>query len=383
MPHRVLPHLEGLLKQISGVMRRYRLMLDDDLLFGAGVQVPQVATIFDIVSDRRLRFSGEDLQLSELLTLIAYRYGLEDIHVIGHGGYAIVLSAATTESAFQQRRVVRLVPDHHVRDLAGAGTRRSYDIQLDAKGEPIRLNSTSLLLSDLFLVPRHTTLLSFQDGDGGFLQAAGYPAKMHCQLLPEVRALNHPDLNPSMAHDAGALLEAALATLGVAISDGHGGNAGALLNADGTPVIYRTKYGKTFYVPVVIDYGYYTRVGSRRLAELLVTYGVTEKMVQALLDAKNVSLSSELSWPDGLQYVIETSELQAHDFGSLLLDVPEPFLDTGIWINQAEHQWQTVKERTYPPLQDQARLSRLYPQYDEVLFPQRIEEYEFQVGTPP
>ena len=43
MPRQILPHLEALSQQIHGVLSHYRRMLDDEFLFGAGAQMPQVA----------------------------------------------------------------------------------------------------------------------------------------------------------------------------------------------------------------------------------------------------------------------------------------------------------------------------------------------------
>lgn len=373
MPRRILPHLETLLTQISGIVRRYCRMLDDDLMFGAGVQVPQVATILDRVGEQRLTFSGEDLLLTELLTLIAYRYGLESVQVIGHGGYAIVLSGTTAQ---QQRRVMRLVPEHHVRRITCEGGQRcrEFDVCLDDNLEPIRDERYPLLLSDLFLLPRHTTTLVFRNEAGEVLQAGGYPARLHCQLLPEVRALDHRDLNPRMARHAGDLLEAALATLGVGVADAHGGNGGVLLGEGGEPILH----GGAQYVPVVLDYGYYSAVGARALARVLLHHGVTRGMVERCLAAHNVTMNCE-EWPGCLPGIIAESGVVRSAFGRLLFEVEPPFLDPMVWVNRAEHRWQTVKERTYPPLQDQARLSRMYPDYDEVLFPQRVEEYNFRL----
>jgi hypothetical protein len=149
MPRRILPHLESLSNQIQGIITHYTRMLDDEFLFAAAAQVPQVATIFDRVGTVPLHFRGEDLTLTELLTLIAYRYGLEAVSVIGHGGYAIVLSsrAPDGDEDTSQRRVLRLVPEHHVRDVTGQpGNRREFDVRLAADGSPLRNPDYPLLL---------------------------------------------------------------------------------------------------------------------------------------------------------------------------------------------------------------------------------------------
>ncbi|GAB4511044.1 MAG: hypothetical protein OHK0046_08600 [Anaerolineae bacterium] len=385
MPDQILPHLVELSAQITGIVSRYCTMLDDEFLFGAAMQVPQVATIFDRVNSHRLNFRDEHLRLAELLTLIAYRYGLEAVRVMGHGGYALVLGhsgAPTLPDA--QRRVLRLVPEHHVRNIIATTTPTyEFDVRLDADHEPIRHAQYPLILSDLFLMPRHTTKLVFYSPDGQVVQAGGYPASLHCQLLPEVRAFNSPLLDQRLAREAGDLLEAALATLGVSVADAHGGNGGALIGADGNPIVERRALPngeiREFYVPVVLDYGYYARIGARTLASILVRYGVTEEMVRACLKihAPDYVMPQQTPWLDCLSTLIEDSGLPRTTFGRLLYNTEHTWIDPTIWINLAEDQWRTTKEKMYPPLQAQSRLSRLYPDYDEVLFPQRIEEYTF------
>ncbi|NDJ33124.1 MAG: hypothetical protein GYB64_00515 [Chloroflexi bacterium] len=374
MPDQVLPHLYTLLTQLNGIVHRYRHMLDDDLLFAAAVQIPQVATILDRVAEQRLVFSGEEMQFTELLALIAYRYGLQDVRVIGHGGYAIVLGARDAAPLPPFQRVMRLVPEHHVRDVVARDpqTARPFDVLLDDELNPLRDPVHPLLLSDLFLLPRHTTTLVFCDEAGHVIEAGGYPARLHCQLLPEVRALNHRDLNPQEARTAGELLEAALATLGVSVADAHGGNGGVLLDKDGQPLLWNG----SGYLPLVIDYGYYSRIAPRRLADILLHHGVTRAMVRACLDRHGVDLACD-HWPDCLPELIAESGLPRRAFGRLLYELDPPLLDTAMWIGEAEQRWQTIEERIYPPLQKQSRLSRLYPDYDEVNFPQRIEEYTF------
>jgi hypothetical protein len=245
----------------------------------------------------------------------------------------------------------------------------------------------------LFLVPRHTTKLVFQQADGEMLRAGGYPASLHCQLLPEVRPFNvslqsgasrQEALNSRMAEEAGHLLEAALATLGVSVADAHGGNGGVLVGKDGRPIIHRTRLSdgtlREQYIPVVLDYGYYSRIGPRTLADVLVRYGVTFEMVaqcMVLNGRKRVQPRDNLSAVENITTVIENTDLPRHIFGRLLYRVIPHRLDPFIWIDRADRHWQSVKEKTYPPLEAQSRLSRLYPQYQEVLFPQRIEQYAF------
>lgn len=386
MPRRILPHLEGLSNQIQAIISHYTRMLDDDFLFASATQVPQVATIFDRIAGQLLHFRGEDLTLTELLTLIAYRYGLPAVRIIGHGGYAIVLGhrddAAIPDHS--QRRVLRLVPEHHVRDVTGqSGASRDFDVRLSADGVPLRDPQYPLLLSDLFLLPRHTTRLVFQDRDGKTLMAGGYPAILHCQLLPEVRAFNQPKAEPKRTNAAGELLQDALVTLGVSVADAHGGNGGVLLGADNMPMWYplpgHTDHGT--YIPVVIDYGYYSQIGIKTLADALIRNGITREMLVRFLAqaAPHVSTGHDEALPDFLTRAISESGLPRHYFGRMLYELRPHDLNPHIWIEGAEHRWQTVKERAYPPLQAQARLARLYPNYDEIIFPQRIEEYTFTI----
>lgn len=383
MPRRILPHLETLSTQLHSILSHYRNMLDDEFLFGAAIQVPQVATIFDRVWNNSLRFGGEDLSFIELLTLIVYRYGFEEVQLMGHGGYAIVLGHKADQSASQhQRRVLRLVPEHHVRNIvAQSETDNEFDVRLDDNGEPVRNTDYPLLLSDLFLMPRHTTKLVFREANGEVAQAGGYPASLHCQLLPEARAFNKPQINQRIAKDSGNLLEAALATLGVSVADAHGGNGGGLIGNDGQPLIHQIadQAETQHYIPVVLDYGYYAQIGARTLASILVRFGVTEKIVYTHLDihAQNVITENANTWLECLTEIIAQSGLPRSAFGQLLYHVPSSFLNPYIWIDPAEHHWKTTKEKTYPPLQAQSRLQHLYPDYDEVIFPQRIEEYNF------
>lgn len=373
MPSRILPHLTALSQQISGIVAHYRRSLDDEFLFGSAAQIPQVATIFDRVGERPLHFSGENLSLTDLLTLIAFRYGFERVRVVGHGGYAVVLGNAETSTTPPQRRVLRLVPEHHVRDIVASGdSPREFDVRLDATGEPLRDPAYPLLLSDLLLLPRHTTRLVFHDATGTVVQAGGYPAVLHCQLLPEVRAFNGARLEQARTRAAGDLLEAALATVGVSVADAHGGNGGVLVGSDGQPITYDTPDRP--YIPVVLDYGYYSAISPRALAGLLRRYDVTPAAVRARLAAHRPDMEA-----DDLADLIDRSGLPRSWFGRLLLDSAAAKLNPALWIDRAEDQWRTIKERTYPPLQAQARLSRLYPDYDEVLFPQRIETYHFTV----
>lgn len=363
MPRQILPHLDALHNQMRGILNAYRRMLDDEFLFAAAVQVPQVAVIFERAGDAPLHFRGEALSLAELLTLIAYRYGFQQVQRIGQGGYAVVLGNPNP-AASQPRRVLRLVPEHHVRSVvADSAVTREYDVRLDEQQEPIRDPDFPLLLSDLFLLPRHTTRLVFQRSDGTIAQAAGHPAILHCQLLPEVKAFNEEGLNRQMAQQAGELLETALATLGVSVADAHGGNGGVLLGADGEPLVQRSSDAGDAaqrYTPLVLDYGYYSAIGPRQLAALLWRHGVWEGQSQTAL-AETIKQS-----PD-----------TPGTFGRWLYRVG--VVNPNIWITPAQDRWQTIKEQTYPALRDQSRLSRLYPDYDEVLFPQRIETYTFQV----
>ncbi len=380
MPRKVLPRLESLLMQMNGIIGHYRQMLDDDFLFGSAAQVPQVATLFDRTWEHPLHFRGEDLHLAELLTLIAYRYGLESVRVVGHGGYAVVLGHRDPQPPGQQPRVLRLVPEHHVRSILWSDQqRRPFDVRLDADNEPIRDPAYPLLLSDLFLLPRHTTKLVFCEADGRVAQAGGYPAILHCQVLPEVLPFNSADLNSVMVRESGDLLEAALATLGVSVADAHGGNGGALMRPDGQPIVRQpgAPEQRPHYIPIVLDYGYYAQIGAQTLASLLVRYGVTEALVREQLPAATPHLGRGQPWEQRLAHAIAESGLKRSAFGRLLTLAQPHFLELSVWIDHAASQWQTAKEKTYPALRAQSRLSRLYPDYDEVLFPQRIEEYTF------
>lgn len=372
MPRQILPHLERLSRQIDGIISEYCRRLDDDFLFGAGAQIPQVATIFERVGSSPLYFSTEHLSLTELLTLIAYRYGFEAVQVVGYGGYAIVLGHdSTAPTAHQQRRVLRLVPEHHVRDVVAHGDPlHPHNVRLDDTGEPIRDAQQPLLLSDLFLLPRHTTRLAFYQRDGRVVQAGGYPASLHCQLLPEVRAFNSPELDQRMARASGDLLEAALASLGVSVADAHGGNGGALLGPDGQPLVR-----DGLYIPIVLDYGYYSQIEPQRLAALLLRYGLNREQLTAWWPARIPNDAS----PAALAHSITTSGLPRKAFGRLLYQLQPTLIDAAVWIEQTMANWRTTKERVYPPLRAQSRLTRLYPSFDEVIFPQRIEEYSFTV----
>jgi len=381
MPSQILPHLSDLSAQIDGIIRYYIRLLDDEFLFGSGGQVPQAATIFDRMIKHRLYFSGDHLTLTELLTLTAYRYGLSTVKVMGHGGYALVLGHPQADVPLHdsQHRVMRLVPEHHVRDVTVHGDQsREFDVRLDADGTPIRHPEYPLLLSDLFLMPRHTTRLIFRNANGQNVIAGGYPSILHCQLLPEVRAFNDLKADRSKIQQSGELLEAALATLGVSVADAHGGNGGVLIGADGEPVMFQpTPDSEPIFIPIVLDYGYYSRISAGRLADVLVRHGVTGEMANRL--APEHPYTGETSLRDHLKHLIETSDHPPAHFGRWLFHVEPAFLDPHIWVNRSKRQWHTIKERTYPSLRAQSRLSRLYPDYDEVIFPQRIETYTFLV----
>jgi len=363
MPRRILPHLDTLHSQMRSILNMYQRMLDDEFLFAAAVQVPQVAVIFDQAGEKPLSFRGEILSLAEILTLVAYRYGFDSVRRVGQGGYAVVLGNKTI-SVDQPRRVLRLVPEHHVRNVvADSQPPHEFDVRLDAEQEPIRDPAYPLLLSDLFLLPRHTTRLVFRQADGEIATAAGHPAILHCQLLPEMKPLNGDGLNRQMAQQAGDLLEAALATLGVSVADAHGGNGGVLIGEDGEPIVHAVTENDQHYIPLVIDYGYYSSIGARKLAQLLLHYAATDPNMP----------SSQSTLAD----MISQADQSPGQFGRRLhtASVVEP----RTWIMPAEHRWQTVKEQTYPALRAQSRLSQLYPDYDEVLFPQRIETYTFHI----
>ncbi len=387
MPAQILPQLSPLLNQMSGIISYYRHILDDEFMFGAAAQIPHVATVFDRVGQGVLHFAGEDVSLSELLTLIAYRYGFEGVRMVGNGGYAIVLGHEdNTSFRPQERRVLRFVADHHVRDIVAKDAKQNdFDVQLNAHGEPIRGTQYPLLLSDLFLMPRHTTKLIFRDNTGSIIQAGGYPAILHCQLLPEIWSFTHSRLDQRMAKNTGDLLESALTTLGVSIADAHGGNGGVLIGADSQPILWQPAHGDTHYVPVVLDYGYYAKVGSRMLATILIRHGLTPAILRESLGIEvsdTPPYQPTDAWITELRALIEASPLPRSAFGKLLHQLQPHRLNPDIWVDRAEHNWHTLKERMYPALQAQSRLSRLYPDYDEVIFPQRIEEYNFVIPHP-
>lgn len=347
-----LDHLTG---QFSGVFNYYRRMLDDEFIFASAAQVPQAATIFDTAAGNRLYFGGQALTLAQILALIAYRYGFSSVRRVGHGGYAVVVGHDPAEAIpadpldTDLRRVIRMVPDHHVQNVLGHADRpRPFDVRLDAHNEPIRDPNYPLLISDVFLLPRHTIRLVLVDGNGGVMQAGGWPAILHCQLLPEVVPLNDSRLDRRMALAAGEMLATALAALGVVVADAHGGNGGVLLGRSGDPLTFHDPVtDQQQYFPVVLDYGYYAEIGPRTLSEVLARAGV---MATAADDRWQVAR---------LLY-------QAHLFR------PE------IWIDRSETRWKTVKEKSYPPLHHQSRL--IYPAFDEILFPQRIETYHIPIG---
>jgi len=381
MPRHILPHLSTLSMQINGIINYYIRLLDDEFLFGSAGQVPQVATIFDQVIKHRLYFGGEYVALTDLLTLIAYRYGLTTAKIMGHGGYALVLGhpQANPSVGETQHRVMRMVPEHHVRDVTGeADIFREFDVQLTDDGTPIRDPDYPLLLSDLLLMPRHTTRLIFHNANGRPLLAAGYPAMMHCQLLPEVRAFNQLKADRGKVKQSGDLLEAALATLGVSVADAHGGNGGVLIGGDGGPVTFQpTEDDEPIFIPIVLDYGYYSQISPKQLADILVRHGVDAAIIKARVP--NFTYNPDEPLKDQLRQVIAASERPRAYFGRWLYHLDPPLIDPTMWINRSKQHWETVKERTYPALREQSRLSRLYPDYDEVVFPQRIESYTFTI----
>jgi hypothetical protein len=385
-PYQIRPHLETLAQQVNGIINYYRQMLDDEFMFNAGMQMPQVATIFDRVGNQPLLFQDEMLSLVDILTLIAYRYGFETVQRIGHGGYAIVLGHKVhPEIAREQRRVLRLVPEHHVRNILhqAQDPPRDFDVRLDENNDPIRDRKYPLLLSDLFLMPRHTTKLTFCDENGDVIQAGGYPAHLHCQLLPEVYPFTSSHLNVQQARSAGNMLEVALATLGVSVADAHGGNGGALVGRDGQPLMYTVSPTEQHYIPVVLDYGYYSRIGVRKLTTILVENGITREQVRAMLihHGSDFQLGRSESWVVDLAEAIDESDLPRRAFGRLLYHAHVTVLNPSMWINRAEYHWRTIKETFYPALQAQSRLAQLYPDYDEVVFPQRVEEYTFTLRS--
>lgn len=402
MSQSVAPLLKQLSQQFYGVFTYFQQMLDDEFMFASAGQVPQAATIFDLVHDRTLPFGEFRVSLPELLALIAYRYGFWGIRRIGHGGYAVVVGHDRASEAnnaalpvTEPRRVLRLVPEHHVQDVTGTSTyQRSFDVRLDAENQPIRDLTYPLLLSDLFLLPRHTTKLVFQDALGLITQAGGRPAILRCQLLPEVIPMNASGLNQIMAQEAGELLEAALATLGVNVADAHGGNGGVLVDKSGQPLIFKRDLGngimKDQYIPVVLDYGYYSEIGPKSLTNVLLRHGVSLQMMQQFIASSGLAVATcevlikqlgdeSRSLAQRFAAVIEQSGLERAAFGKLLYEVKPPVFSPEIWIDLSEAQWKTVKEKSYPPLQDQSRPTTIYPAYDEMLFPQHIEEYHFRI----
>lgn len=386
--HRKLPYIPELTDQLGGIFSAYQRMLDDEFMFASAMQVPQAATIFDIMAARVLPIGMNSVTFPELIALIAYRYGFRNVRRVGHGGYAVVFGHGEHMPGvrIELRRVLRLVPDHHVQDVMGNPDipQRSFDVRVDKHNEPIRDPYYPLLLSDLFLLPRHTTKLIFLDIRGEPLQAGGKPAVLHCQLMPQVIPLNQPaGLDRKMADEAGDLLSVALASLGVSVSDAHTGNGGVLVDRDGEPLIFKRPLRdgtiKESYVPVVLDWGYYSEIGPRMLSQILASHGVTVQMVRALLD-KHGRASDGLddeSQPlhKRFERVIREADLGKREFGRLLYDVDMPIFTPEMWIRRSMHQWETIKEQTYPALHDQSRLNILYPTYHEILFPQRVEEY--------
>lgn len=406
MPEHIVPHLERLTRQINGIFSYYSRMLDDEFLFAAGAQVPQAATIFDATAGKAVSFSGGNLSIPYLIALIAYRYGFTGLERIGHGGYAVAFShdshsrqhhqQSALPDAHEVRRVLRLVPDHHVPDITGSPQQfRPFDVELDADNNPIRRSDYPLLLSDVFLLPRHTTRLVFHTDDGDIIPAGGRPAILHCQVLPQVIPLNSSDLNRQMAHEAGELLEIALATLGVRVADAHGGNGGVLVGMDGNPLLfsYRLPDGTPAqqYIPVVLDYGYYSQIEASRLADLLIYHGVTTAMMQETMDthlhgAQHDGLRAILQddhCPLKVRFstIIAQSGLDRAIFGRILYRVEPPGLLPEIWIHRTQQVWETIKEQSYPPLNHQSRLETIYPAYDEMLFPQHIEEYHLPLAA--
>jgi len=392
--HDLTKTLTQLQQQISGILRTFTNMLDDDFLFAAAAQVPQVATIIDAATPYALPFGYQHIDLPQLLAMVAYRYGFTDVAYQGHGGYAIVMRHAQTTSEVRPgtdyRRVLRLVPDHHVQDVMGKpGQPQPFDVRLNAQNETIRDATYPLLLSDVFLLPRHTTRVVFHNQKGQVIQAGGKPAILHCQLLPQVIPLNGDGLNRQMAQEAGILLEAALATLGVSVADAHGGNGGILVDQNNQPVVVtQSGRGAQQYIPVVLDYGYYSQIEPKRLAQVLIHYSVTPQMMMDLLAAAAIptdereQLTAALrqessSQQDLFAAVIGQSSLPRADFGKLLYALQPPILSPDMWIEPSEAHWRTIKERNYPPLHGQSRLNTVYPTYDEIIFPQRIEEYHF------
>lgn len=393
--------LPRLARQIDGIFGRFVRMLDDEFLFAAGMQVPQAATIFDLIADKAVPFDDEAIHAGYLLALIAMRYGFERVELVGHGGYAVVLGHASDETSHgptvpadshERRRVLRLVPEHHVPDITGGpGPRRAFDVRLDANDEPIRDPDYPLLLSDLLLLPRHSTRLIFLTAEGQIARAGGKEAILHCQLLPQVIPFNaaSSQLDQRMTIAAGQMLEAALATLGVTVVDAHGGNGGVLVGLDGRPLVdeRRLPDGSSVrrYVPIVLDYGYYAEIGPNKMGSILAFHGVTPAMVRDLLqeagvhndDLEAILRDESATHENRYVRVIDRTQLPRTAFGHLLYRTDPPVIYPDMWITDAEERWQTANEKSYPPLRDQARLNTLYPAYDEIVFPQRIEQYRF------
>lgn len=390
MPQPFSPVLSHLHHQIAGIMGYYQRMLDDEFLFASAAQVPQVITIFERIGTTLLPFNGGAITLPELLTLIAYRYGFNSIRTVGHGGYALVIGHDDDDLAARPegdiRRVLRFVPEHHVQDVTGnPDHQRAFDVRLGADNQPIRDPACPLILSDLFLLPRHTTRLAFYGHDGNLLQAGGYPAVMHCQLLPEVLPLNAAHVSRAVAEQAGDILETALASLGVSVADAHGGNGGLLLDSFGRPLL-RERDGRSEMIPVVLDYGYYSEIGPQRLGGILARCGVPDAALRAVLEQAG-RLADCVRWLDDptlsaeqrYAEVIRHAALTTQTFGRLLHQVQPSVLSADLWLDHSAEHWRTIKERSYPPLQDQARLNVLYPVYDEMILPQHIEHYPFVV----
>jgi hypothetical protein len=331
---------------------------------------------------------------------VAYRYGFNGVTRIGHGGYAVVIGHDETPQQRAQRnrpptrremrRVLRLVPDHHVQDIRGGAQQRPFDVELDDDNQPRRDPNFPLLLSDVFLMPRHTCKLIFYKTKDSAAQAGGKPAILHCQLLPQVIPMNGDGLNRDMAIRAGELLESALATLGVSVADAHGGNGGVLAGVDGKPLIYQKTMPNgqpiDMYIPVVLDYGYYSEIEPRKLGQILTRNGITVEMMQAFLESNGITTSQQQCLADTdrplkerFAEIIADSSLKRAHFGRLLYQLDPPIIVPDMWLRYSEEQWQTTQEDNYPPLRDQSRLTTIYPSYDEIVFPQRIEEYHFQL----
>lgn len=381
------PILEQLTRQIGGIMAGYQRMLDDEFMFAARVQVPQVATIFDFAQEHPFTWKGETRTLAQWLALIAYRYGFRSVTRLGHGGYAVVLGHGAdrdpARDAMPSRRVLRLVPEHHVQNIVREGPfddARPFDVYLDKNDKPIRRPDYPLVLSDLFLLPRHATRLVFYERDGQVAKAGGHPAVLHCQLMPEVKPLNSDGLDQMMAREAGEMLEAALATLGVRVADAHGGNGGVIVGQDGRAMVDEdfASGHRRRYVPLVLDYGYYAGMSARQMARLLALHRVRTEQVRDLLRARRQDRragllldATELTLEQRYAEVIDVSGLHPAVFGRLLHEIDPPLINPSMWISRSEKRWVSVKEQTYPPLS-----SRVEPAYDEFIFPQRVESHD-------